>query len=186
VGYSGGTKEDPTYYSLGDHSETIQIDYDPAQISYAELLHVFWESHQPEWPSLSRQYASVIFYHNREQKKLGLATREREEAILGVVHTDVLPFSSFYLAEAYHQKWSLQQNSKLKAELDAIYPDVNDLIYSTASAKVNGYLGGHSTLETLREEIDDLGLSLGGREQLWKIVAAKEGISEVCPLPQVE
>ena len=104
VGYSGGTKEDPTYYSLGDHSETIQIDYDPAQISYEELLIVFWESHHPEWPSLSRQYASVIFYHNDEQKKLALATREREEAIKGVIHTVVLSFSRFYLAEAYHQK----------------------------------------------------------------------------------
>ena len=69
VGYSGGSKKNPTYYDLGGHTETIQIDYDPKKITYEELLDIFWESHEPTL-SLSSQYASIIFFHNEEQKKI--------------------------------------------------------------------------------------------------------------------
>ena len=69
VGYAGGAKEDPTYRSLGDHSETIQIIYDPEIISYNELLDIFWQSHNPSLGSFTRQYASIIFYHDDNQKK---------------------------------------------------------------------------------------------------------------------
>lgn len=67
VGYAGGSKENPTYYSLGDHSETIQIDYDPTQISYGQLLEVFWNSHNPTYEPWSRQYMSIIFYHSEDR-----------------------------------------------------------------------------------------------------------------------
>ena len=90
------------------------------------------------------------------------------------------------MAEAYHQKWSLRQEPKLLAEFDAIYPDVQDLVNSTASTRVNGYLGGDGTLAALREEIDSLGLSPEGRELLWKTIAKSEGKSDACPAPQVE
>ena len=63
VGYAGGTTNNPTYRALGDHAETIQVDYDPTQISYEELLEAFWTSHSPTSRPWSRQYASIIFYH---------------------------------------------------------------------------------------------------------------------------
>ena len=75
VGYTGGTTVDPTYHDLGDHSETIQIDYDPTQVSYQALLDVFWNSHNPTTRSWSRQYASAVFYHSDEQKKLAMESR---------------------------------------------------------------------------------------------------------------
>jgi peptide-methionine (S)-S-oxide reductase len=175
VGYAGGTKANPTYRSLGDHTETIQIDYDPAQISYGELLDLFWSSHAPTSRPWSPQYASIIFYHDEDQKRLAEETREREAAKYGEqVFTAIEPFSVFYLAEDYHQKYRLQGVPELAAELLAIYPDADDFVNSTAAARLNGYIGGNGTLAILQTEIDDLGLSAGGREHLLKIVSAFE------------
>ena len=75
VGYAGGTKENPTYTSLGDHSEAIRIDYDPTRISYAELLEIFWQSHNCTSRAYSRQYMSIILYHDEEQRKLAEESR---------------------------------------------------------------------------------------------------------------
>ena len=169
VGYAGGAKEDPTYYSLGDHSETIQIDYDPSQLSYEDLLDVFWASHSPTRPT-SRQYASIIFYHDDDQKQLALTTKDREEAERGSqLYTDIQPYTAFYLAEGYHQKYRLRQVEELVFEFSAIYSDLEDFVNSTAVARVNGYLGGNGSLEQLEREIDQLGLSAEGREKLLQI-----------------
>ncbi|MGB5616246.1 MAG: peptide-methionine (S)-S-oxide reductase, partial [Desulfobacterales bacterium] len=70
MGYAGGTKEAPTYHSLGDHTETIQIDYDPSQVSYNDLLDIFWQNHDPSSRAWSKQYMAAVFYHTDEQKKL--------------------------------------------------------------------------------------------------------------------
>ncbi len=166
VGYAGGTKEDPTYSSLGDHSETIQIDFNPGQISYQDLLGVFWGSHRADVNTASCQYKSVIFYHNEEQRRLAEEIKVREEGEKGIIFTEIVPFSNFYLAEDYHQKWSLRQVEEITAEYKAIYPDAGDFINSTAVTRVNGYIDGHGELEDLHEELDSLGLSDAGKEML--------------------
>lgn len=182
VGYAGGSKENPTYYSLGDHSETIQIDYDPTQISYGQLLEVFWNSHNPTYEPWSRQYMSIIFYHSEDQRRLAIETKESEEARLGRhIFTEIVPFSEFYLAEDYHQKYHLRQESALMAEFRAIYPATEDFVASTAVARVNGYVGGYGELATLEEELSLLGLSEAGRQRLLEIAA--RGLEPVCPLP---
>lgn len=159
VGYAGGEKANPTYHDLGDHSETIQIDYDPEQITYAELLEVFWQSHNASVPSFGRQYASLILYHNGEQKRLAEQSRAREEARLGrKVYTDIIPVSAFYLAEDYHQKHILQSSSEF-SEFRALFARPEDFVNSTAAARVNGYLGNNGNLAQLQEELDSLGLS---------------------------
>lgn len=113
VGYAGGTTQGPTYRSLGDHSETIQIDYDPTEISYAELLDVFWDSHNPAYPDHSRQYMSIVFYHDEVQKRLAMETKARQEVRAGSqVFTEIVPYTEFYLAEDYHQKYRLRQGSR--------------------------------------------------------------------------
>jgi peptide-methionine (S)-S-oxide reductase len=173
VGYAGGSKANPTYHSLGDHSETIQIDYDPAQISYQELLDIFWSSHSPTARPWSRQYASIIFYHNEEQKRLAEASRDREAAGRGSpIYTEIVPFAQFYLAEAYHQKYQLQQIPALLRELRAIYPRDGDWIDSTAAARINGYLAGYGSLAELRAGIEDLGLSPVAQQKLLDLVSA--------------
>jgi len=72
VGYAGGTGTSPTYYNLGGHAETVQIDYDPEKVSYDELLQVFWDSHDPPTMPLPSQYRSVVFYHDDQQRGLAL------------------------------------------------------------------------------------------------------------------
>jgi len=175
VGYAGGTTENPTYYHLGDHTETIQIEYDPTLVSYRELLDVFWAGHDPARPAFSRQYASIIFYHDAEQEKLALASKERQEAQCGCqLYTEIVPAAAFYLAENYHQKYRLQQSPEFVSEFNAIYPNSDDFVNSTAAARVNGYLGGYGALADLQVGIDGLGLSPAARQKLLDIVRQRE------------
>lgn len=175
MGYAGGTFPNPAYSDLRDHSETIQIDYDPTQISYEELLDVYWSSHSPTTRPWSRQYAPIIFYHNEEQKRLAEASRDRTAAELGSpLFTEIVPYSEFYLAEDYHQKYRLQAEKDLLEELRGIYPEDEEFINSTAVARVNGYLGGNGSLAQLQTEIDSLGLSPAAQEKLLEIVSARE------------
>jgi len=103
---------------------------------------------------------SIVFYHNEEQRQIAISSKEREEARLGhSIVTEIIPFSEFYLAEDYHQKYYLRQEPGLFQELSAIYPDIGDFIDSTAVARLNGYAGGYGTWETLEKELNSLGLS---------------------------
>jgi len=167
VGYSGGTKKNPTYHDLGDHSESIQIDFDPTQISYQNLLEVFWKAHDPTRHSWSRQYRAALFFHNEEQKRLALESRDREAArINGKIRTEILPGSEFYPAEDYHQKYYLRQDYVLGNEFRMMFPSGKDLVNSTAAARVNGYMGGYGTNAALKDELDQLGLLEAGRKRL--------------------
>jgi methionine-S-sulfoxide reductase len=167
VGYAGGSKSNPTYRSLGHHSETIQIDYDPDVISYGELLEIFWSSHNPVSRSISSQYGSVVFYHDGDQKSLAEKVKGRQEDEMGrQLPTEIVPYTEFWLAENYHQKYRLRGAEDLMEEFRAMYPDPRDFVDSTAAARVNGYVGGNGTLEQFEEEVDELGLSPEGRERL--------------------
>ena len=106
---------------------------------------------------------SAILFHNDEQKQLALETRDQEATKhKGTIYTEIIPLDEFYPAEEYHQKYYLRQVPELRREFRAIYPAVGDLINSTAAARVNGYVGGYGSLEALKMEIDDLGLSPAG------------------------
>ncbi len=167
VGYSGGTKKDPTYHSLGDHSETIQVDFDPLQISYERLLGIFWAAHDPTARSWSRQYKAAVFFHNEAQAVLAIETRDREAAKRkSKIFTEITPFAGFSLAEGYHQKYYLRQKPDLMREFIAMYPKEGDFINSTASARVNGYVGGYGAYESSLAEVSSLGLSPEGSKKL--------------------
>jgi peptide-methionine (S)-S-oxide reductase len=171
VGYSGGKKKNPTYHSLGDHSESIRIDYDPSEISYEKLLEIFWSSHNPTQRPWSTQYKAAVFYHNEEQKKLAMESRDRETARRNSeIATEIVPATEFYRAEAYHQKHRLRQDRELMKEFEAMYPSDDDFANSTAAARVNGYLDGYGTPETLEKELDGLGLSPEANKTLMDIV----------------
>jgi len=170
VGYAGDTQANPTYHDLGDHSETVQVDYDPALISYEELLEVYFASHQPDQPMMSRQYASFIFVHNEEQRRLAEEAKAREEARLGrKLYVGIVPAGTFYRAEDYHQKYYLQGWRNVAAELQTIYPGFQALVDSTAAARLNGYLGGNGTRTSLEAELDRL-LSPDQAERLKRLV----------------
>ena len=160
---------------MDNHSETVEIDYDPTLVSYKELLDIFWNSHNPTAEVWDRQYMSLIFYHNDEQKKLAMESKEREEAGRNrKIYTEIVPFTTFHLAEDYHQKYELQQVPVLRDEFSTKYPDTEDLIASTAAARVNGYLGGYGTSAVLQEELSSFGLSEAGNKKLLDIVRRLE------------
>lgn len=177
VGYTGGKKLNPTYHSLGDHTESLQIDFDPAQISYEQLLDIFWDSHNPTRGAWSTQYKAAVFVHNEEQARLAELSKRRIAAektgrwFNRSIHTEILPAETFYLAEDYHQKYYLQNSPRIWSDILEIYrDDVTGWINSTAAARLNGYVGGYASAEQLEEEIDSLGLLAPAREHLWQVV----------------
>jgi len=120
VGYTGGAKPDPTYEEVSTgttgHAEAIEVTYDPSKISYAELLKAFWQSIDPTDPrgqfaDQGSQYRTAVFYHNEEQKKLALASKEKlaqSGKLDEPVVTAIVPAVPFYQAEDYHQKYYLK------------------------------------------------------------------------------
>jgi peptide-methionine (S)-S-oxide reductase len=171
VGYAGGQQPDPTYYNIGDHIETVQIEFDPKVISYEELLDIFWRSHNPHKPGWLRQYMSAVFYHNSDQENFARETLERYfQKTNREIFTEIMPYKKFYLAEGYHQKYHVRQYHDLVKEYIKIYPDENDFIDSTSAARVNGYVAGYGNLRILEEEIESLGLSNEANELLKEIV----------------
>jgi len=173
VGYAGGSSEDPTYHRIGDHSETIQIDFDPERITYTELLDIFWSAHNPRTPSFSRQYRSAIFVHDERQRRFAEQTKKREET-KGKIYTEITALARFYPAEDYHQKYYLRGVERLMGELKALYPREEDFRDSTTAARLNGYVGGFGTLEQLEREIQSFGLSERAGQYLRERVSRRQ------------
>jgi peptide-methionine (S)-S-oxide reductase len=117
-GYSGGKQKNPTYEDVGygktDHAEAVEVYYDPNEISFTQLVQVFFGSHDPtqlnrQGPDKGRQYRSIAFYKNNEQKKIieGYIQVLKDQKVYGndVITTEVTPFTIFYKAEKYHQDY---------------------------------------------------------------------------------
>lgn len=159
VGYAGGKKSGPTYEKMGDHTETIQVDYDPARIRYEKLLEVFFATHTPTRPSFGRQYRSVILTHGPEQARQAKAAHERLAKKLGqTVHTAIEAFTGFTRAEDYHQKFFLQQRAAASKELRKRFLTMKAFVDSTAAARLNGIAGGYGDREQLGRDLPDLGI----------------------------
>ncbi len=154
---------------MGDHTEAIQLDFNPDIISYGELLEIFWGNHCPEFRAPSKQYASIIFYHNKEQEELAYRSKEKAERAK-VLHTTIVPFDSFYMAEAYHQKYYLQLTREIMSELSKSYSDFRELVASTAAARINGYIKGYGDIEGFNRDKERLGLSERALKRLEAIV----------------
>jgi len=117
VGYMGGALENPTYQDVctdeTGHAEVVEVEYDPAKVSYDELLNVFWENHDPttlnrQGPDVGTQYRSAIFYHDEEQKRAAFSSKERLDQsgrYKRAIVTEITPASTFYRAEEYHQQY---------------------------------------------------------------------------------
>jgi peptide-methionine (S)-S-oxide reductase len=117
AGYSGGSLQNPTYEDVCSdktgHAEAVQVEYDPAQVSYEELLDVFWNSHDPttpdrQGPDVGSQYRSVIFYHSPEQQAAATASKERLQKSgkrRRPIVTEIVPAATFWRAEDYHQQY---------------------------------------------------------------------------------
>ncbi len=162
VGYAGGDKLSPTYRDMGDHSEAIEITYDPDVVSYEQLLTVFWASHRPYNEPWSVQYRSAIFPADAEQAEAARRSMKGREAVTGeTIYTAIEEGARFWSAETYHQKYRLQGDKALMAELARMYPGEKDFVGSTAAARINGYLAGYRD-DATEATLPELGLSEAG------------------------
>jgi peptide-methionine (S)-S-oxide reductase len=117
VGYTGGKLADPTYEDVCSdstgHAEAVEVDYDPAKLSYDKLLEVFWENHDPtqlnrQGPDWGTQYRSAIFFHDPQQEAAALASKEKlgkSGRYSKPIVTQIVPAVTFYPAEDYHQQY---------------------------------------------------------------------------------
>jgi peptide-methionine (S)-S-oxide reductase len=115
VGYTGGTTPDPTYEQVcggaTGHAEAVEVIFDPATVSYRQLLDTFWHIHNPTtlnrqgW-DLGSQYRSAIFFHDPEQERLARVTLASEqESLVKPIVTEIVPATIFHRAEEYHQRY---------------------------------------------------------------------------------
>ena len=154
MGYTGGLKVNPTYYSLGDHTETVDIDYDPEVTSYENMLALFWKHHDPT-NRTSQQYKSVIFYHDVQQEKLARESlKEAQQCRSKKIATVIVPATQFYEAEKYHQKYMMQQHPILMSALNVV-----SITSSHLCTRVNGYLGANGKTKDFDQEWEILGLN---------------------------
>src|SRR5215204_1491273 len=118
VGYTGGFTENPTYEEVcadtTGHAEVVEVEYDPSQLSYKDLLEVFWQNHNPttynrQGPDIGAQYRSAIFFHNEYQKEeaqtFKAVLQQTEKFKDQPIVTIILPATKFYKAEEYHQQY---------------------------------------------------------------------------------
>ncbi len=117
VGYAGGRTENPTYEAVCSHetghAEVVELEFDPAKVTYRQLLDVFWSNHNPttlnrQGPDVGDQYRSVIFYHSPEQKAAAeesKANLEKSGRFSRPIVTLIEPAPKFYRAEEYHQRY---------------------------------------------------------------------------------
>lgn len=115
VGYSGGGLPQPTYEKVcrgkTGHAEVVEVTFDPAEVSYEELLEKFWSLHDPtqvnrQGPDFGEQYRTAIFFHTPEQEKIAIESRDRhQEQLKKPIATEITPATQFWPAEEYHQRY---------------------------------------------------------------------------------
>jgi peptide-methionine (S)-S-oxide reductase len=171
VGYTGGTLPDPTYERLGDHTESFQVDYDPARLSYETLLGWYWQEVDPTEFLYGRQYMSAVFCADETQRQLALATgrdvlaRRTDSRLL-----PILPLATFYRAEDYHQKYYLRRYTDLMGAFSAY--SARAFADSTVAMWLNACVGGYLKREELEAELERLALPEADRQRLLRLAQA--------------
>jgi peptide-methionine (S)-S-oxide reductase len=125
VGYTGGHSENPTYEEVctdtTGHAEAVEVEFDPAQVRYGDLLDVFWSNHDPtqlnrQGPDFGKQYRSAIFFHTAEQERLARESKEQltaEHRYSRPIMTQIVPATTFYPAEEYHQQYLAKRGQRV-------------------------------------------------------------------------
>ncbi|WP_433945101.1 peptide-methionine (S)-S-oxide reductase MsrA [Paenibacillus sp. SN-8-1] len=156
TGYAGGTTDQPSYREMGDHSEMVQLDFDPEILSFEDILRIFWNNHNPVNINdyKGRQYRSMVLYHNELQKdKAERVIRQCEGEGKAKPETEFSPCALFYPAEERHQKYYLHRYPNAVEKLSSIYPSHQELVNSTLAARLNGLAKGYTNLSQIKQEI---------------------------------
>jgi len=173
TGYAGGKLADPTYRHMGDHTETVELDFDPELLSYAEILRVFWDNHNPLNINdyKGRQYQSMLLYRSQEQKiAIDRVLEERRESGQGEPATEIHPFTVFYPAEEKHQKYYLKRHPDAVEKLLTLYSSIPDMDGSTLGARLNGLAKGFANRSSIIEEVKDWQLPEFERERIIELL----------------
>jgi peptide-methionine (S)-S-oxide reductase len=157
---------------MGDHTETLQVDFDPSVLSFAELAERFWAEHDPTERPYGSQYRAALFYADAAQQEVALALGQRRaNACGGPLRTAIEPLGAFTRAEDYHQKYYLRGRAEWMAAFAGY--DARAFTDSTAAARLNALAGGHGSLEDLEAERASLGLEAATWERLREGVRAQ-------------
>lgn len=157
VGYAGGTTPNPVYKNMGDHTEVVEIGFDPNVVSYHALLKLFWANHEYGLTTvIKRQYMSLILYHDEDQRRIAekdieIEAGKRNEKLV----TELAKAGTFYPAEDYHQKHRLQKFKWIVEELNLTSEQLQT---SQVAAKLNGYLAGVGTIEAFEKDVKKLAI----------------------------
>lgn len=150
---------------MGDHTESVSIDFDPKIVRYEDLLVRFWDSHNPARNHPGRQYRNVIFYRDSAQKAAAEASRGLAADQLGIaceeVKTHIVEATLFTYAEKYHQNYALTRTPEIRSVLEEAYPLLKDFADSAVATRLNAWLGSGWEIDRdqVEKEIESFGLS---------------------------
>lgn len=173
TGYAGGMLPDPTYRHMGDHSETVELEYDPKILTYEEILRVFWDNHNPVNINgyKGRQYQSMLLYRTPQQKNaIDRALKERRESGKDELATEVHPFTVFYSAEVKHQKYYLKRHPDAVDKLLKLYPSIQAMDQSALAARLNGLAKGFTNRSRILEEVKNWRMPEAELERIMALV----------------
>jgi peptide-methionine (S)-S-oxide reductase len=158
VGFAGGTLPNPSYSAIGDHVETVEVLFDPDQVTYARLLDHFWSHHNGHAKPIFRQYASAIFTTDESQAKAAKEVREtRQGASPGApLLTAIIPLPRFFPADTGHQKYYLSQDPALLAKLPR---HGGQKLETRLATKMNALVGRAGDRAELMAQLKHLGLA---------------------------
>lgn len=157
VGYAGGSTPEPTHKQMGDHTETVQVDFNPDIVSYSDILYHFWHNHNPNRKKYrDREYISLVLYHDEQQKKVAWQTkRQLEEVRKEKMQTEISPYKRFTQAIERQQKWHIKRIPQAEEVLKSIYSSEKQFIDSVLVARLNSLAKGYGSIESVHQEISE-------------------------------
>ncbi|MBM7621038.1 peptide-methionine (S)-S-oxide reductase [Bacillus tianshenii] len=172
VGYAGGTTPNPTYKQMVDHTECLEVDFDPLIIGFEEIVKHFWRSHNPNRGNYKgRQYLSIILFHDAEQKEVIERVKESlEKSLAGKIDTEIASYRGFTLAEERHQKYYLKRYPKAMERLLSYYETHEKFVDGTLVARLNSFVKGYGTLAALKEEMAGWNVPEDIRVELFELI----------------
>ena len=143
----GGTGDDPTYDSIGDYSESVQLDFDPSVVSYEHLVELFYAAHDATLPaSQAGSTSRPIFFGDAEQERIARAVTEQVELTVdGTIRTEIAPLTKVLHGRGLSPEIRAANERHFFREFPAMYPDLWDLVDSASRHRVNAYLYGCGT-----------------------------------------
>ena len=151
VGYAGGSRDNPDYHNLGDHTECLRVEYEPEIVTCEDILEEFWDRHDPTRQSPMTQYENLLLYDGDHQKKTIERSIHRSlSQDPGDLRTRIEPLNTFYAAEDYHQNYYLRSNPTLK---DIVENSQHDFLNSPLATKLNALAANELTARELFEQL---------------------------------